>query len=73
MNDKRRFKSRSPRNPRSPMGMEEEMSGNPAVDGFVLRHREPLKREPFAPRREHVAPSLMDEHDAMIRDIYGDD
>jgi hypothetical protein len=79
MNDKRRYRSKSPRNPKSPKGMEEEMSGNPALDGFTVRHRQPLKRDPFAMHQDsrhsehYAAGSMMDEHEARFSEIYGDD
>lgn len=75
--DKRRYVSRNPRNPRSPMSMEDEVSGNPAVDGFTVRHRQPLKRDSFAKdsrySEHYAAGGLLTEGEAMIRDVFGDE
>lgn len=75
--DKRRYVSRHPRNPKSPIGMESAETGDPAVDGYTVRERQPLKRDRFGRDGlygEHcAAESLMDEQEAMMRDLYGDD
>lgn len=75
--DKRRYKSRSPRNPKSPMGMEEDTTGNPAVDGFVSRHRKSPDRDAFARDsrygEHYAADSLLTEGEAMMRDVFGDE
>lgn len=73
INDKRRYRSRNPRNPRTPMSMEEEKTGNPALDGHVVRERQPLRRRrPLMTDGDYTAESVMDEYDAQYQDIYGD-
>lgn len=72
--DKRRYKSRSPRNPRTPAGMDADVTGNPALDGFTTLRREPLKRTPDRHMETgYVSGNLMDESEARFRDIYGED
>lgn len=72
--DKRRYKSRSPRNPREPKGMDGDTTGNPALDGFTVLRREPLKRtcDRYG-ETGFKSGSLMDEQEARFRDIYGED
>lgn len=72
--DKRRYKSRSPRNPREVMGMDADTSGNPALDGFTVRRREPMKR--VCDRYSETgfkSDNLMDERESRFMDIYGED
>lgn len=73
--DKRRYKSRSPRNPRDPITMDGDCCGKPAIDGFVSRHREPLNRDDIRRQRfgysnEGVAGSLMDESEARYSKLW---
>lgn len=75
--DKRRYLSRERRNPRQPIGMDSVETGKPAADGYSVRERKPLKREPFprdsAYSEHYAAGSLMTEGDAMFREAFGDE
>jgi hypothetical protein len=63
--DKRRYVSRSPRNPKTIHSMEDDCCGKPAMDGFTVRHREGLKppRDRYY-ERPHLPKGLMDESEA---------
>jgi hypothetical protein len=78
MNDKRMYRSRSPNVTHEPKTMESVETGNPAVDGYEVRHREPLRGGNRSRRlafsgEKFAAPSLMDDQEAEMRDIYGSD
>lgn len=74
--DKRRFVSRDPNTSRVPKSIADDESGNPALDGYVVRDRKPLKRKPwpysYGERDTYVAGSLMDEDEVRYGEIYKD-
>lgn len=76
--DKRRYQARSPRAPKDPKGMAEETTGNPALDGFSVRHRKPLKQDPYSRRddrysEQFAAGSMMTEGEAALQEFFGDE
>lgn len=75
--DKRRYVSKSPRNPRTPVSIATDETGNAAVDGYSVRNRKPLDRAEYARdgrySEDYSCGGLMDETEARFKHLYGDD
>ena len=70
--DKRRYVSRNPRNPREPIGIASQESGDVLKDGYTVRHRKPLDRRARYSGLygdSNVSDSLMDENEAAYGPI----
>ncbi|MBT1154370.1 hypothetical protein J1C56_02065 [Aminobacter anthyllidis] len=73
--DKRRYVSKSPRNPRTPVSIAADETGNAASDGYTARYRKSLDHSPSSGRysEDFACGGLMDENEARWGRLYGDD
>lgn len=79
MQDKRRYVSRDPHRVRKLVSIADDETGNAAKDGYTVLSRKPLARSEYINGNygnetyDRSGDRLIDEHEARMRIMFGDD